>query len=141
MHGFGRRNGYRAHTRFMETTRELKPLRTLPKHVEGSCYNHARLALHRLGSPLRIALSIHRGLEVILENDFWICVDSMRGDLPVMEWQAFETQKRDALHEPVACILHLYHLHAGLIMGSVPDELERILKARLAKAAPGTGKD
>lgn len=111
---------------------EVTPLRTLPKVVAAGCFNEVRLALLRLGSPLRVGLRKHTGLEFILERDRWLCVDSPRDDLPVLEWCGFACRGRDALHEPVQCVLRLYHLHAGLIMGSVLDELEALLKVRLA---------
>ncbi|MGC1951704.1 MAG: hypothetical protein WA970_03855, partial [Gammaproteobacteria bacterium] len=59
-------------------------LHSLPKTIEAACYNRVRLSLARSGSPLRIALPGHRGLEMILEDRFWLCVDSLRNDQPVL---------------------------------------------------------
>ena len=46
----------------MDTPHEINPWRIMSKQVEAACYNQARHALPRLGAPLRIALSRHRGL-------------------------------------------------------------------------------
>jgi hypothetical protein len=111
----------------------IRPLRVMPKTIEAACYNQVRLALRRLGNPLRVELPEHRGLEIILEDDNWLCVDSARNDQPIMAWLCFDTRRHNnALHEPVPCQLRLYHMHAGLIMGSALDALEQSLVAKLA---------
>ena len=114
----------------------LAPLRVMSKTIEAGCYNHVRLALSRLGNPLRIALPDHRGLEIIIENQLWLCVDANCDDQPVMAWTGFDTSKHNqALHEPVPCKLRLYHMHAGLIMGSALDALDQALAEKLAAVA------
>jgi len=106
-------------------------LRTMPKSIEASIYNHVRLALRRLGCPLRIEIPEHRGLEITLDDDIWLCVDANADDQPVMAWLAFGTHRRDNLHEPVTCTLELYHRCAGLVMGSALDALGEALAERL----------
>jgi len=106
-------------------------LRTLPKTIEASVYNHVRLALRRLGAPLRIAVPDHRGLEIILDHHLWLCVDANAEDQPVMAWKEFASQGRDDLQAPVACTLELYHRFAGLVMGSALDALGEALHERL----------
>ena len=111
----------------------LRPLRVIPKTIEAACYNQVRLALLRLGNPLRVPLPEHRGLEIILENHYWLCVDSALEDQPIMAWLDFDTRRHNqALYEPVSCELRLYHTHAGLIMGSALDAMEQSLSLRLA---------
>ena len=111
----------------------ISPLRSMPKNIEAACYNHVRLAMHRLGKPLRVELPDHRGLDVILDNDCWLCVDRMQGDQLIMMWCEFDTRKHNsALFEDVPCVLHLYHTHAGLIMGSALDALDQSLTEKLA---------
>lgn len=104
-----------------------RPLRALPKTIEAACFNSVRLALARRGHPLRVVLTGHRGLEIILEDRFWLCVDSLQNDRPVLGWHEFETAGRNALHAPVRCQLCLYHVCAGLVMGSVLDDLQQVL--------------
>jgi hypothetical protein len=123
----------------MTAKREFQPLRSLPKRLEAAYYNRVRLALSRLGRPLRVALPQHRGLEAILDNDAWVCVDTTRDDLPVLAWRAFGTRVRESLHEPVDCRLELYHWHAGLIMGTALEALDTALRARLALPSPAPG--
>jgi len=108
-------------------------LRVMPKTIEAACYNQVRLALCRLGSPLRIALPDHTGLVIILNDRRWLCVDSNHDDLPIMAWSDFDTHRHNqALHAPVPCRLHLYHMHAGLVMGSALDALYLSLLDQLA---------
>lgn len=104
-----------------------QPLRIFPKKIEAACYNRARLALLRLGSPLRVTLKRHRGLEVILNNTVWLCVDSFADDQPILAWRDFKTQARNNLYRPIACDLWLFHRCASLIMGSAPEDLHRVL--------------
>jgi len=113
----------------------LPALRIMSKTIEASCYNHVRLALRRLGNPLQVELPDHRGLEIILENHLWLCIDTTNDDQPVMAWLDFDTSGHNqALHEPVPCKLRLYHMHAGLVMGSALDALDQSLAEKLAKA-------
>ncbi|MDH5216551.1 MAG: hypothetical protein OEX19_02575 [Gammaproteobacteria bacterium] len=103
---------------------DIFPLRIMSKTIDAVCYNHARLALLRIGKPLRIELQDHRGLVIILDNDSWLCVDSVSDDQPIMMWCEFDTSRHNtALNEDVPCLLHLYHNQAGLIMGSALDAL------------------
>lgn len=95
--------------------------------MEAACFNQARLALLRLGNPLRVELTRHRGLAVILHDDYWLCVDSNASDQLVMAWREFEIQARTNLHEPISCNLYLYHYCAGLIMGSALDDLHQAI--------------
>jgi hypothetical protein len=60
------------------------PLRIFSKKIEAACYNRGRLALLRLGDPLRVPLPLHRGLVVILNSAIWLCVDSFADNQPVV---------------------------------------------------------
>ncbi len=110
---------------------ELSPLRTWPKVVDATCYNRVRLALRRIANPLRVTLPAHRGLEMILDDRVWLCVDALRDDQPILAWHQFAG--RDGLHEPVACRLHVYHIHGGLVMGTALEALAISLADRLAE--------
>ena len=106
----------------------IQPLRIMPKTIEATCYNQVRLALLRLGNPLRVSLPDHLGLVITLHNNCWVCVDSFHDDQLIMAWRDFDTRKHNAaLHEPVSCQLRLYHMQAGLIMGSALDALQEVL--------------
>lgn len=108
------------------------PLRVMPKTLPATCYNRVRLALIRLGKPLRFGLPGHRGLEMVLTDEAWCCVDSLAEDQLILVWRAFASRGRDDLTQPVACELHLYHHCAGLVMGSTLSAMEEALDARLA---------
>lgn len=112
----------------MKPPSETLPLRILPKRIEAACYNRVRLALLRLENPLRLSMTQHRGLEIILYDENWFCVDSCADDQLVLAWRDFQTHGRDNLYEPITCELALYHHCAGLIMGSVLDDLQQVIE-------------
>ncbi len=114
--------------------RDLAPLRSIPKTVDACYYNRVRLALKRLGNPLEVELDGRlRQSDMLLTDREWLCVDRARDDLPLLAWTDFAIKERDALHAPVRCTLHLYHAHAGLLMGRALPVLDRVLQQRLAK--------
>ena len=115
----------------MWTLPDIQPLRILQKRIDAAYYNQVWRALHRISRPLRVSLPRHRGLEIILDEDGWLCVDAARDDFPVLAWYSFEVHERRTVHEPIACRLNLYHLHAGLVMGTALDALQEALKVRL----------
>ncbi len=108
--------------------RDIPPLRSLPLSLEAVRFNRVRLALRRLGNPL--CLELPRGIDLILEDRSWFCLQAA-GELPLVEWTAFACAGR-ALHEPVPCIMHIYHVHAGMIGGSLLAAMDTRLNERLA---------
>jgi hypothetical protein len=115
----------------MDTPNETTPWRIFPKQIEAACFNQVRLALLRIADPLRIPLTQHRGLEVILHDDYWLVVDSFAEDQRIMAWREFQVHARENLHEPIACNLWLYHHCAGLITGSALDDLQLVVTQHL----------
>ena len=111
---------------------EWPPMRIMPKVIEATTFNQARLALLRVANPLRVSLKDHRCLDVILSQEQWLCVDSCNDDQPIMAWREFDTQHRDALHKPIDCKLYLYHTQASLITGSAVDALYQSLLEKLS---------
>ena len=115
----------------------------LPRYSSRACvlpaatYNRIRLGLLRLGCPLRSALPGMRTLEMVLEHDAWICVDSGLNDYPILAWVEFQSAGRSALHEPVPCRLFTYHAHAELIEPQVLEKIQAVLGHRLRKLAEG----
>lgn len=116
--------------------REIIPIRTLPKVMQAGYYNRARLALLRLGNPLRLELHGLHGIDVIMDDYAWMAVDRNQIDLPLLAWTDFDARRRNGLHQPVACRMHLYHFHAGLIMSDVLDNLEIAIDDRLSQWRP-----
>lgn len=107
----------------------LTPLRTMPKTVPAGHYNDVRLALKRLGNPLRVDVP-RLNVQIVLFDKVWWCLRQYEEEVPLLAWTAFEA-KRDGLLDPVDCVLHLYHCHAGLLMGTALDALQQDLRARL----------
>lgn len=101
--------------------------------MEAVYYNRVCIALTRIENPLRLELINLRGLDIVIDDDAWICVDRAIGDFPTMAWTGFERNKRNALYEPVPCELRLYHSHAELICGTVLDLVYRRLTKQLDK--------
>lgn len=106
-------------------------MRALPKTVDARYYNRVRLALIRLGSPLRVELPELGHAVMVLCSREWVCLDHSRDERPLMAWRDFEVSGRDALHEPIRCTLELYHTHAGMLMGSALQALDRALADQL----------
>jgi len=108
-------------------------LKTTPTCIEAMYYNRVRIALSRIDNPLRIELINLRGLDIIIDDEVWVCVDRTLNDLPIFAWTDFENNVRKNLFEPIACRLRFYHNHADLICGTVLDLINRNLDARLTR--------
>ncbi len=104
---------------------------TLRKVIEAEDYNRVRLALRRVGNPLHFELTSMKCLDMILTDQYWLCIDTCMEDRPIMAWTDFKPTDRSAIHTPVSCMLRLYHVHAGLVMGEVLEALGRALSHQL----------
>lgn len=98
---------------------DIPKLKTEPSAVDAHRYNQIKLGLLRVENPLRLELPGLRGMDIILDNTTWVCVDRTLYDLPVLAWTDFAAAGRSALHEPIRCLLHYYHIHAELIKDTV----------------------
>jgi hypothetical protein len=101
---------------------EIPTLREMPKTIPAQTYNRIRVGLIRFRLPLRLPLGEQPGLECILDEAVWLCVDSRHDDLPMLAWCHFQTQGR-GLTSPVPCRLRLFHIQSGLVMGRALDAL------------------
>lgn len=101
------------------------------KIIPAADYNRVRLALRRITNPLQMELTPMKCLDVVLNDQYWLCFDSCMDDRPVLAWTAFEIIGRSALNAPVACELRLYHVHAGLVMGEILESLGQVLQQQL----------
>lgn len=111
-------------------------LREIPTTLRANHYNTVRLALLRLGRPLRVELEGLRHLDMLLDDDAWICVDRTLNDVPVMAWTDFQ-HGRLGLTDPVACRLRFYHAHAGIIINTALETVDRVLSGHLASENAG----
>ena len=112
-----------------------------PVTVAATEYNRVHIALNRLGEPLRIPLQDLRTLELILEHEAWIVVDTGLNDIPVMAWTGFQVDHRQTLHEPIPCLLKIYHAHALVISDKVTKLMQEVLTTRLAELKPSVEAD
>ena len=102
---------------------DIPKLSTEPVSISASHYNQVRLGILRLENPLRIPLPRLRGMDIIINDKAWVCVDRTLYDLPVLAWTDFEVSHRDSLHTPVRCQLNFYHIEADLISETVLNAL------------------
>ena len=120
------------------TTRleDVPIIKVKPTTVKAEVYNHIRLGLLRLENPLRLPLAGLRGMDMILTDNAWVCVDRSLYDLPVLAWTKLNPSNRSALHTPVTAQLNFYHIHANVIAETVLSTSYRILIDRLRYASP-----
>lgn len=103
--------------------------------VPARLYNLWRLARARIGLPLELDLPGLKGLQLVIEEDAWVCIDPLLSDLPILAWTGFERCGRSSLVEPVACELRYYHFGGSMVRGRVLELMERLLDERLGQAA------
>ena len=65
-------------------------LKSTPTCIEAMYYNRVRIALTRIDNPLRIELINLRGLDIVIDDEVWVCVDRTLNDLPIFAWTDFE---------------------------------------------------
>jgi hypothetical protein len=112
--------------------REMPRYSTDDSTVEARHYNRIRLALQRLPDPIRLKLIGIPHLDIVIDNDSWVCVDTSLNDLPVIAWTDFDTTTRQGLHQPIQCKLHYFHYKAGLLVLRALNITEALLAERLA---------
>jgi len=101
--------------------------------VPAEFFNLVKLALLRLKSPIEFSIPDLKNIEILLDEETWICFDSSLNDIPILAWTDFEIAHRETLHEPISCQLYCYHMHAKKILDKVMQETHSILDARLHK--------
>ena len=99
--------------------------------VDALYYNTVQTSLKRLGKEIRLSIPKLRSLDLILQSDAWIEVDSALNDVPIAVWTQFESDNREALHHPVKCQLRLFHANANIIINRVLEAMELLLGERL----------
>lgn len=114
----------------MNPLRDIPPLRSIPYALDAALYNHVRLALLRIGSPLELELG-KLGIDMAIEKSCWVGYHRQQISLPLIAWDGFDTT-RSALDTPVACTMHLYHHHSWLHMPKILMALDEELQLRLA---------
>ncbi len=99
--------------------------------IDALYYNTVQTAFKRLGEEIRLSIPQMKTLDLILQRDAWIVVDRALGDVPIIAWANFDTERREALHTPIHCQLRLFHAHGGVIIKRVLEAMELLLGERL----------
>ena len=119
----------------LDQLRDIPPLRTMQQTVDAACFNSARVALHRFGTPLEVEL-LRPKLVILLDEHDWVAVPPWDTALPVLHWSGFIRQHHDHIHADVLCELRLFDVRSGLVMRTSLDALHTALRERLS---PGAG--
>lgn len=114
----------------MNLVRGITPIRSIPHALDAELYNHARLALLRIGCPLELELD-KQGIDMVLEHTCWVGYHFMQTSLPLIAWDDFD-HNRNALDAPVSCTMHLYHQHSWLRMPKILLALDKELELLLS---------
>jgi len=111
-------------------------LKEVPKYsssgatISAEHYNIIRLALRRISNTIRVPLEGLSHIDIIIDEDSWVCVDRTMNDLPILAWTNFVKTSR-GLHEPKNCQLHYYHFCAGKIARSALIATKNALETKL----------
>ena len=108
--------------------------------LEAVHFNRVQIALKHLNKSIRLEIPKLRTLDLILEYDAWAIVDRSLNDMPMAVWGHFQTGRRDNLHEPIACKLRLYHMHARIILDQTIEAMELLLNEMLDDVLRDDGK-
>jgi hypothetical protein len=100
-------------------------------HLEADVFNVWRRARARWGSPIRLEGLGLKQMEVVLTEKYWVCVDAIRHDCPILAWVEIEDVGRDSLHRPIPCKLNYYHFAASALRARVLEKVKEMLEARL----------
>ena len=103
--------------------------------LDADVFNLWRRARNRLGSPIRLSGLGLKQIEVVLTDSYWVCVDAVQYDCPVLAWVGFDHANRDSLHEPIPCTLNYYHFGASAVRLPVLLKIREVLQKRLSEQA------
>ena len=115
---------------------EVPQLASRKGKVDALYYNHVQTALKQLGPQIRLKIPKLKHLDLILQKDAWIVVDTVLNDIPVVAWTIFETENRDSLHEPIQCEIRFFHFAASMILNRTLEAMELMLGEQLAEFLP-----
>jgi hypothetical protein len=101
-------------------------------YIEAGYYNIWRRARARWGAPMRLLLPELKEMSLILDDNYWVCIDTVKYDAPILAWVELEDQDRTTLHLPIACKLNYYHFAASALRARALEQMEITLSERLA---------
>jgi hypothetical protein len=115
---------------------EVPELDAHPGKIDAHYYNHVQLALKRMGNEIRLEIPVLKHLDLILQKDAWIIIDTALNDYPIATWSEFKTEHRDNLHQAIACTLRSYHFAATMVLKRTLAAMELQLIAELTRLVP-----
>jgi len=115
---------------------EVQQLRSELTEVQAIYYNHVQTALKRLNNQIRFKIPTLKHLDLILQIDAWIVVDTVLNDMPIIAWSDFKVEHRETLHQPVKCEIRFYHFAADKIMDKTLEAMELVLGEKMADDLP-----
>ena len=101
--------------------------------LKADVFNVWRRARSRWGDRLRLDGLGLKQMEFILTDRYWVCVDAIRHDCPILAWVDIEDKGRTSLHEPIPCKLNYYHFAASALRGPMLAKVHEELDIRLRK--------
>jgi len=99
--------------------------------LKADVFNVWRRARNRWGNRLRLGGLGFKQMELILTDRYWVCVDAIRHDCPVLAWVDIQGKGRTSLHASIPCKLNYYHFAASALRGPVLEKVHEELGARL----------
>ena len=106
---------------------EVPQLASRAGKVNALYYNHVQSALKQLSNQIRLKIPRLKHLDLIIQKDAWIIVDTVLNDVPIAAWTRFETKGRSNLHEPIRCEIRFFHYAASMIMNRTLEAMELML--------------
>jgi len=99
--------------------------------IDAALYNLWRRARARWGGPMRLDDLGLKQMEMILTDRYWVVVDTIQHDCPIVAWMDFDDSDRSAIHEPIPCRILYYHFAASAVRGPALKAMGERLAARL----------
>lgn len=115
---------------------EVPQLTSRPGKVNALYYNHVQTALKHLGNQIRLKIPKLKHLDLILQKDAWIIVDTVLNDVPIAAWTHFEIEHRESLHEPIHCEIRYFHYAASMVLNRTLEAMELMLGELLETELP-----
>lgn len=100
-------------------------------HVPAVNYNHVMLTLLRLNDTVRFSLPGFQHIDVIIDRDSWVCVDTSLDEMPMVAWLNFDVKGRDNLFQPIRCTLNYYHFMSSVIAQNALEHIDDQLRCQL----------
>ena len=120
---------------------EVPQLSSRPGKVNALYYNHVQTALNHLGNQVRLKIPKLKHLDLILQKDAWIIVDTVLNDIPIAAWTNFEINNRESLHEPIQCEIRYFHYAATMVLNRTLEAMELMLGELLEDDLPDEKSD